>query len=78
MKMREYVDGIQGAGAWDRMHDMIERRELFGWEIPPVEIDGRKVNIFPGEDREATLEAVQDEVRKIMLAARSPLKLDSN
>lgn len=64
MKMREYVDGIQGEGAWDNMHDKIANMDLFGWRMPPVIVDGRKVNIFPGENREVTLEAVQAEVRK--------------
>lgn len=66
MKMREYVDGLQGAGAWDRMHDLISHGDLFGWSMPPVEVDGRKVNIFPGSNREVTLEQVQNEVRKAM------------
>jgi hypothetical protein len=30
MKMREYVDRIQGEGAWDRMHDLIAKQELYG------------------------------------------------
>ena len=29
--MREYVDGIQGPGSWDRMHDLIADGQLFGW-----------------------------------------------
>ncbi len=66
MKMRDYVDGIQGAGSWDRMHDLIDRQELFGWSMPLVEVDGHRVHIFPGADREVTLEAVQDEVRKVL------------
>lgn len=65
MKMREYVDGIQGPGSWDRMHDMIDKMIIFGWEMPPVEVDGRKVHIFPGSDREVTLEQVQNEIRKV-------------
>jgi hypothetical protein len=64
IKMRDYVDGIQGAGAWDRMHDLIEEGERFGWTMPPVEVDGRRVAIYPGTDREVTLEAVQNEIRK--------------
>ena len=63
--MREYVDGIMGAGKWDHMHDFIERQEIFGWSLPPIEVDGRKCNIFPGSNREVTLESVQDELRKI-------------
>ena len=23
--MRDYVDGVQGKGAWDRMHDILEK-----------------------------------------------------
>lgn len=61
--MREYVDGIQGAGSWDRMHDLIEQKQMFGWEMPPVEVDGATVHIFPGTDREVTLEQVQAEIR---------------
>lgn len=64
MKMREYVDGIQGQGSWDRMHDLINQKMLGGWTMPPVEVDGRKVSIFPGNDREVTLEQVQNEIRK--------------
>lgn len=64
MKMREYVDAIQGLGSWDRMHDKIEKMDLFGWTLPPVWVDGKKVNIFPGADREALLEDVQKEIRK--------------
>lgn len=72
MKMREYVDVIQGEGAWDRMHDCIDRQELFGWSLLPVEVDGPKVHIFPGDDREVTLEAVQDQVRKALATAIIP------
>lgn len=66
MKMRDYVDGIQGTGSWDRMHDMIEDGKILGWSMPPVEVDGRTVHIFPGTDREVTLERVQDEIRKTL------------
>lgn len=62
--MREYVDSIQGEGAWDRMHDAIERKDIFGWRMPPVEVDGVRVSVFPGSDRETTLEKVQTEIRK--------------
>lgn len=65
MKMREYVDGIQGAGSWDRMHDLIEAKSIAGWDLPPVEVDGRHIHIFPGEDREVSLEAVKNEIRKV-------------
>jgi len=66
MKMRQYVDGIQGSGSWDDMHDKIDRMEFGGWTLPPVEVDGKKVNIFPGTDREVTLEQVQAEIRKVI------------
>lgn len=69
--MREYVDGLQGKGSWDRMHDLIAKKELFGWSLPPVEVDGRKVNIFPGDDREVTLERVQNEIRKVFAQTAS-------
>jgi hypothetical protein len=36
MKMREYVDRIQGEGTWDRMHDLIAKQEIFGWPMPPM------------------------------------------
>lgn len=68
MKMREYVDGIQGAGSWDRMHDMIANQQILGWRMPPVEVDGRKVSIFPGDNREVTLEQVQNELRRVFAA----------
>ena len=64
MKMREYVDGIQGKGSWDRMHDLIDRMEIPGWDMPPVEVDGHKVSIFPGTNREVALDAVRAECRK--------------
>lgn len=72
MKMREYVDAIQGAGKWDEMHDLIDRKEMFGWSLPPVEVDGRRCNIFPGTDREVTLESVQSELRKIFAQTLRP------
>lgn len=65
MKMREYVDAIQGEGAWDRMHDLIDRKELFGWTQPTVMVDGKSISIFPGENREVTLEQVQAEIRRV-------------
>lgn len=65
MKMRDYVDAIQGAGSWDRMHDLIARQEILGWQMPMVEVDGRQVHIFPGSDREVTIEAVKGEIRKV-------------
>lgn len=64
MKMRDYVDAIQGQGSWDRLHDAINGMQLFGWDMPPIEVDGKTVHIFPGTDREVTLEAVQNEIRK--------------
>jgi len=63
MKMREYVDRIQGEGTWDRMHDLIAKQEIFGWPMPPIEVDGATVSIFPGVDREVTLEEVKDAIR---------------
>jgi hypothetical protein len=65
MKMREYVDRIQGEGTWDRMHDLIAKQEIFGWPMPPIEVDGATVSIFPGVDREVTLEQVKDAIRKV-------------
>lgn len=65
-KMRDYVDDIQGPGSWDRMHDCIEKMEIVGWDLPPVEVDGKTVHIFPGTNREATLEQVQNEIRKVL------------
>lgn len=65
MKMRDFVDGIQGAGSWDRMHDLINRQQIFGWSMPPIDVDGHQVYIFPGSDREVTLEQVRNEVRKV-------------
>lgn len=65
MKMREFVDAQMGEGAWDNMHDLIDEKELFGWKMPAVPVDGRLVHIFPGENREVTLEAVQNEIRKV-------------
>lgn len=70
MKMRDYVDAIQGDGSWDRMHDLIERQQIFGWQMPMIEIDGRQVHVFPGSDREVTLEAVKNEIRKVFRRAR--------
>lgn len=65
MKMREYVDSIQGAGSWDRMHDLIEKKQLFGWRLPDIDVDGHKVSIFPGTNREVTLDEVKNELRKV-------------
>jgi len=64
MKMREYVDAIQGAGAWDRMHDLITDGKIFGWRLPPIHVDGTTVYIFPGTNREVSLGEVRDEIRK--------------
>jgi hypothetical protein len=65
MKMRDYYDATHGRGAWDRMHELIAQKIILGWRQPGIEVDGRKVSIFPGEDRECTLEQVQDEIRKV-------------
>jgi hypothetical protein len=64
--MREYVDSIQGEGSWDKINDLITQGEIFGWEMPPVEVDGKTFHIFPGTDREVTLEQVQNEIRKVI------------
>lgn len=64
MKMREYVDGIQGEGSWDSMHDLIDNMIVPGWSLPMMDVDGVTVAVFPGSDREVTLEAVKNEVRK--------------
>jgi len=72
MKMREYVDSIQGDGAWDRIHEMIQQGRIDGWDMPPVNVDGHEVHIFPGEDREVTLEQVQNEIRKVWKQAPPP------
>lgn len=69
MKMREYVDSLRGAGSWDQMHDLIDQKHILGWELIPVEVDGRKVSIFPGSSREVTLEQVQNEIRKALAQA---------
>ena len=71
-KMRDYVDGIRGPGTWDQMHDKIDRKEVFGWEMPPVEVDGIITHIFPGEDREVTLEQVKDSIRRALLEIADP------
>lgn len=63
--MREYVDGIQGEGSWDRMHDQINGMNLHGWTMPELDVDGIKVAIFPGSDRECTVEQVKNEIRKV-------------
>lgn len=78
MKMREYVDSLQGEGSWDRMHDSISKMDLFGWDMPPVEVDGRTVHIFPGTDREVTLEAVQNEIRKSIGRAKEMKDIDGD
>ena len=67
MKMREYVDNIQGKGSWDRMHDFMNKGEILGWDLPSIDVDGMKVNVFPGTDREVTLEQVQNEIRKVLI-----------
>lgn len=74
MKMREYVDSLQGAGAWDRMHDLIDQKRLGGWSMPPVDVDGQEVHIFPGTNRDITLEQVQNEIRKSFVRIGGPLR----
>lgn len=66
MKMREYVDNIKGEGYWDKMLDLIAEGELWGWTMPDIPLDGGKVYIFPGENREVTLEEVQAEIRRTL------------
>lgn len=73
MKMRDYVDAIQGPGSWDRMHDLIAKKQIFGWKLPPVYVDGHEVHVFPGEDREVTLEAVKDELRRVFAQVGGPI-----
>jgi hypothetical protein len=70
MKMREYVDEIQGKGSWDRMHDLIDKKELLGWRMPPVVVDDKLVHIFPGTNREVTLEEVKNEIRNSLERSR--------
>jgi hypothetical protein len=65
MKMRQHVDAVQGEGSWDRMHDAIDRGDSSGWSLPPIEVDGMRASIYPGEDREVTVETVNDEIRKV-------------
>jgi hypothetical protein len=80
MKMREYVDGIQGAGSWDRMHDLINAGRISGWRLPPIEIEpGVTAHIFPGTDREVTLEAVKAEMSKAFaqIEAGTATKMDT-
>lgn len=62
--MREYVDAMRGDGTWDDMQDRIDRKELLGWELVPVSVDGATVHIFPGSDRDVTLDRVRAEIRK--------------
>jgi len=64
--MREYVDGLRGPGAWDRMHDAIGAGQMFGWDMPPVRVDDAVVHIFPGTNREVLLEDVKSEIRRTL------------
>jgi len=61
MKMREMFDKANGAGAWDRMHDS----GIF--ENVPVRVGETMVSVFPGSDREVTVEKVQSEIRKALI-----------
>lgn len=63
MNMRDYVDARAGHGSWDRMHDMIDVGSVGGWTLPLVDVDGVSVHVFPGSNREVTLDAVQNEIR---------------
>ncbi len=74
MKMREYYDATEGVGAWDRMHDAIERKEIFGWNQPKIEVDGSTVHVFPGENREVTLEEVKEELRRVFAQVGGPMR----
>lgn len=60
-KMREYVDELAGEGAWDKAHDLLG---VLGLPNIPMVINGHRIYILPGTDREATVEQVQAEVRK--------------
>src|SRR5689334_1054700 len=70
VKMREHVDATMGNGAWDRMHDLIAVGRLDGWTLPPMVVDGVSVSLFPGSNREVTVEEVEAEVRKCIDVAR--------
>lgn len=67
MLMREYYDKKHGEGAWDRMHDLIYKMQIHGWVQPDFDIDGKYVSVFPGTDREITVEAVEAELRRVFL-----------
>lgn len=70
MKMRELFDRNNGKGTWDRMYDS----GLF--EKVPIKVDGTMVSIFPGTDREVTVEKVEAEIRKaltVIAAGRATL-----
>jgi hypothetical protein len=71
MKMRAYVDGIQGSGSWDRMHAAIARKETFSWVMPQITVDGVVVQIIPGLDLEITLEEVRTLIRKRLREANA-------
>lgn len=60
MKMRDLFDKANGASAWDQMHDS----DIF--LNVPINVDDTMVSIFPGTDREVTVEKVQAEVRKAL------------
>jgi len=75
MKMREYVDSIQGKGSWDHIHECIAKGEMFGWSLPPVYVDGHEVHIFPGSNQEILLEDVQSAIKKV-LATLNTEKID--
>lgn len=72
MKMREMVDAANGEGAWDRMHDS----GLF--EKVLINVGDTIVSIFPGTNREVTVETVRAEIRKALawVAARKATPID--
>ena len=68
--MRDYVDGVQGKGVWDRMHDILEKgpdlATIGDWDLPEITVDGVTVAVFPGTNREVTLEDVEGEVARVL------------
>lgn len=66
MLMREYYDAKHGPGSWDRMHDKIDDMDIFGWVQPELIVDGHTVSVFPGTNREVTVEQITAELRKVL------------
>lgn len=71
MKMRDFVDRTHGAGAWDRMHAAINRKEEYDGTAPFLTVDGVLIQIIPGTDPEVTLEEVRVVARKRLREARA-------